>query len=179
MTALRGGDHADAPPREERGQLLLEVSNAVVRIHKQLYGKGPTKARAHLAHDLLTVILEGGFTRTEETLMAHGRDDEVARWRSVMQGTVEQELRTAVEQVIHRAVRSFMSANDPVAGLQAEIFVLDHVPHEPVDEDDLTERARRAREQHREILDEHRALRAEQVQALRAGHLAPERRFGP
>jgi len=58
--------------RDERGQVLLDLSNAVVRIHKQYYGKGPTKARSHLTHDLLTVILEGGYTRSEQTLLEHG-----------------------------------------------------------------------------------------------------------
>src|SRR3954452_4203128 len=164
--------------RDERGQVLLDLSNAVVRIHKQYYGKGPTKARSHLTHDLLTVILEGGYTRSEQTLLEHGHEAEVTLARVALQDSVESELRVAVEQILGRSVRSFMSANDPAGDLQAEIFVLASTPPARYDpESDLSERARRAREQHREILEEHRALRAEQAQSRRA--LRPDRHFEP
>jgi uncharacterized protein YbcI len=109
----------------ERGQLLSDVSNAIVRIHKRFYGKGPVKARAHLSQDLLTVILEGGFTRGEQTLHDHGHAEEVVRSRLAMQQAIESEFRIAVESILYRSVRSFMSANDPANDLQAEVFVLD------------------------------------------------------
>src|SRR3954467_12042202 len=92
-----------------RGSVLVELSNAVVRIHKQFYGKGPTKARSHLSQDLLTVVLEGGYTRSEHTLREHGYDQEVLQSRLAMQASVENELRAAVEGVLGRPVRSFMS----------------------------------------------------------------------
>jgi uncharacterized protein YbcI len=111
----------------ERGQLLADVSNAIVRIHKQFYGKGPIKARSHLSQNLLTVILEGGFTRGEQTLNDHGHVQEVIRSRLAMQESIEDEYRAAVETIMYRSVRSFMSANDPSNDLQAEIFVL-HPP---------------------------------------------------
>ena len=136
------------------GQLLLDLSNAVVRIHKQYYGKGPTKARSHLAHDLLTVMLEGGFTRSEETLLAHGHGAEVLRSRLAMQQSIERALRGAVEEITGRSVRSFMSAIDPDAGLQVEIFVLAADLQAANGDLGLAERARRARAQHQEILDE-------------------------
>src|SRR4051794_12313480 len=93
------------------GSLLVELSNAVVGIHKQFYGKGPTKARSHLSHDLLTVVLEGGYTRSEQTLHAHGYDDQVLQTRLALQASVEDELRTSVERILGRRVKSFMSAN--------------------------------------------------------------------
>src|SRR3954454_256014 len=153
--------------RDDRGQVLLDLSNAVVRIHKQFYGKGPTKARSHLSHDLLTVVLEGGYTRSEQTLHDRGFDEQVVQSRLAMQSAVENELRAAVEEILGRSVRSFMSANDPSNEMQAEIFVL--YPEDGGHADpNLAERAARAREQHREVLDEHRALRAEQVQSREA-----------
>ncbi len=114
-----------APARDERGQLLIDLSNAVVRIHKRHYGKGPTKARSQLGHDFVAVVLEGGYTRVEQTLLDYGHDGEVARTRMTMQAAVEQDFRVAVEQILQRTVRSFMSANDPARGLQVEIFILE------------------------------------------------------
>jgi uncharacterized protein YbcI len=153
----------------ERRSVSLEISNAIVRIHKQFFGKGPTKARSHLTHDLLTVVLEGGFTRAEQSLHEGGHDAEVANSRAAMQAIVETEFRTAVEEIVGRKVRCFMSANNPTEGMSAEIFVLEPNEH-PSDDGSLGARAERARQQHREILDEHRALRAEQVQSRRALH---------
>jgi len=152
-------DHA----LSERGRILAEVSNAIVRIHKRFYGKGPVKARAHLSQDLLTVILEGGFTRGEQTLQDHGHGQEVVRSRLAMQQSIESEFRTAIESILYRSVRSFMSANDPSHDLQAEIFVLHPRGSESLDGDgaardaaadgSLPERAQRA---NRELLEEQR-----------------------
>ena len=112
-------------------------------------------------------MLEGGFTRSELTLHERGHDREVAQGRLAMQSSIEGELRAAVEAILQRPVRSFMSANDPGNDLQAEIFVLH--PDESLN-GDLPARAKRARDHHRELLDEHRALRSEQVQSRRALH---------
>jgi uncharacterized protein YbcI len=154
-------------PPTDRGQMLLDISNAVVGIHKQFYGKGPTKARSHLSHDLLTVVLEGGFTRAEQKLHEGGHDAEVAQSRAAMQQVAAPEMLAAVESVLGRRVRSFMSASDPVHGFASEIFVL-HPDEDAADDRDLSSRAQRARDRHRDILDEHRALRAEQVQSRHA-----------
>jgi uncharacterized protein YbcI len=110
--------------RGERGEMLAALSNAVVSIHKQFYGKGPTKARTHMMNDLVVVVLDGGFTRGEHTLSDHGFQREVMQSRMAMQNSVEAEFRTAVEIILGRPVRSFMSAADPANDLQAEIFVL-------------------------------------------------------
>ena len=115
---------ADERKEAERGRLLTEVANAVVRIHKRFYGRGPTKARAHLSQDLLTVLLDGGYTRGEQTLNARGYVNEVVQARLAMRRAVEEEFRAAIESLVKRRVRSFMSANDPSTDLQAEIFVL-------------------------------------------------------
>src|SRR3954468_17489423 len=170
---IAGVDEASARP--VRGSVLVDLSNAVVRIHKQFYGKGPTKARSHLSHDLLTVLLEGGYTRSEQTLHDRGFDEQVVQSRLAIQSAVEDELRSAVEAILGRSVRSFMSANDPSNEMQAEIFVL-HPEDTAGLAPDLAERAGRARDQHREVLEEHRALRAEQVQSREALRNNPGRR---
>jgi len=160
-------EETDEGGRQDRGQALVDLSNAVVRIHKQFHGKGPTKARSHLSQDLLAVVLEGGYTRSEQVLHEHGHDHEVVQSRLAMQSSVEDELRQAVEAILGRSVRSFMSANDPSQGLQVEIFVFER-DRDAQSGDALASRAKRAREEHHELLDEHRALRAEQVQSREA-----------
>jgi uncharacterized protein YbcI len=118
-----GGTSAD-PRGGERGGMLTELCNAIVHIHKRFYGKGPTRARAHLSQDLLTVVLDGVYTRGEQTLHDRGHEHEVIQLRRAMQRSVEGEFRSAIETIMHRAVRSFMSATDPANDLQVEIFIL-------------------------------------------------------
>ncbi len=109
------------------GAILSEISRTLVAIFKRNYGKGPVRARSFLQKDVLTVILEGGYTTIEHKLEEHGHTDEVIATRLAMQKAVEDEMRTAIETILNRSVRSFMSANDPANDLQAEVFVLDPV----------------------------------------------------
>jgi uncharacterized protein YbcI len=107
------------------GAILAEISRMLVSIQKRNYGKGPVRARSFLQKDVLTVILEGGYTTIENTLEEHGHTNEVIVTRLALQKAVESEMRGAVEMLLRRSVRSFMSANDPANELQAEVFVLD------------------------------------------------------
>jgi uncharacterized protein YbcI len=117
----------------EPGALLAQVANAIVRIHKRFYGKGPVKARAHLSEDLLTVRLEGGLTRAEQTLQHSGRTAEVVNARLAIAETIAAEYRAAVETAFYRSVRSYMTALDTAEDLQMEIFVLEsHRKSEPI-----------------------------------------------
>jgi|HubBroStandDraft_3_1064219.scaffolds.fasta_scaffold22602_3 uncharacterized protein YbcI len=116
------------------GTTLSEISRTLVTIFKRNYGKGPVRARSFLQKDVLTVILEGGYTTIEHKLEEHGHTNEVIAARLAMQKAVEDEMRTAIETILGRSVRSFMSANDPANDLQAEVFVLE--PVNGVSEDD-------------------------------------------
>jgi uncharacterized protein YbcI len=100
-------------------------------------GRPPVRARSFLQKDVLTVILEGGYTTIEHKLEEHGHTDEIIATRLAMQKAVETEMRDAIETILNRSVRSFMSANDPANDLQAEVFVLDTVNGDTED-DQLT-----------------------------------------
>ena len=118
-------NHDGTATSVERGQILLDIANTIVKLHKQYFGKGPTKARTHLSQDLLTVVLEGGFTRCEHTLRDRGHEREVIATRYAMQRSIQDEFVAAIEGVTGRRVRSFMSANDPEQDMQVEVFVFD------------------------------------------------------
>jgi uncharacterized protein YbcI len=124
---VRGAaDEPEATPRSA----ALEISNAIVRTHKECYGKGPTKARTHLHGDHVLCVLQGGFHASERTLLAHGRQEAVDAQRTALQQVVRQRFVSVVEQALGRRVRSSMSASDPHQGFQAQIFVLEPQPLE-------------------------------------------------
>ena len=135
----------------------------MVRLFKAYVGRGPTEARSHLMGNLLVCVLEGAISHSERTLLAHGDVDAVVAHRSSVQRAMRTDAVAFVEATLGRRVCSFMSANDPTHDVQVEIFVLDGDGIGPPTEESLSERAARGTAQHREMLDDMRALRAEQV----------------
>jgi uncharacterized protein YbcI len=158
----------------ESGNLVLDISNAFVAIHKDLYGRGPTTARTHISGDLIVVLLEGGFSQVEQTLTDHGREEAVNEGRAAMQESIENPGVMAIERLTGRKVRSFMSANDAANELQAELFVLEATAEQPAP--DLAARAEAARAQNIAVREDLRALTAEQEQAREALHKRRERK---
>jgi uncharacterized protein YbcI len=102
----------------------LEISNAISRLHKEFVGRGPTNSRTTIDGNLVVCLLEGGYTRAEQTLTANDKGDIVAAGRLGLQDAMRQAMIAAVEQITSRRVYSFMSANDLEQNHQVEVFVL-------------------------------------------------------
>jgi uncharacterized protein YbcI len=108
----------------------LEISNSVSRLHKEFVGRGPTNSRTTIDGNLVVCLLEGGYTRAEQTLTANDKGDLVAAGRLGLQDAMRKAMIAAVEQTMGRRVESFMSANDLEQNLQVEVFVLAPEPDE-------------------------------------------------
>ena len=107
-----------------RGAMLLAISNAIVRLHKHYFGKGPTKARAYYEGDLVACVLSDVYTRAERTLLAGGREATVLKQRWELQEVVRDEFVSAIERITGRAVVGFFSGNQPDPDMSVEVFVL-------------------------------------------------------
>jgi uncharacterized protein YbcI len=112
------------------GSTLAEVSRRLVQLHKEGFGRGPTKARSFVSGDVLVCLLEGGYLPMERTLREHGRGDLVEDQREAMQHVMEERFVGTIEEVTGRRVVSFMSASDEHHELSTEIFVFE--PDEPI-----------------------------------------------
>jgi uncharacterized protein YbcI len=121
---LQENPEPDLFPDDSGGSRALEISNAIARLHKQYVGRGPTNSRTTIDGDLVVCLLEGGYTRAEQTLEENDKGDLVAAGRLGLQEAMRQAMVEAVEHVLGRDVRSFMSANDLHRNLQVEVFVL-------------------------------------------------------
>jgi uncharacterized protein YbcI len=104
----------------------MEVSNTMVRLHKEQFGRGPTSARTNWAgHDALMCVLENTLTPAERNLAKMGEHERLRESRMFMQYASVREFCEPVEQIVGRKVRAFMSAIDTEAnGLVSKIFVL-------------------------------------------------------
>jgi uncharacterized protein YbcI len=121
---LEESDPKDLLAAETTVSRPLEISNAVSRLHKEFVGRGPTNSRTTIDGNLVVCLLEGGYTRAEQTLTANDKGEVVAAGRLGLQDAMRQAMIAAVEQTMGRRVQSFMSANDLEQNLQVEVFVL-------------------------------------------------------
>lgn len=121
---LHENPEPDVLPEESGSSPSLEISNAIARLHKQYIGRGPTNSRTTIDGDLVVCLLEGGYTRAEQTLEENNKGDLVAAGRLGLQEAMRQAMVDVVEGIVGREVRSFMSANDLQRNLQVEVFVL-------------------------------------------------------
>jgi uncharacterized protein YbcI len=114
---------AGAAP-EASGSPLLEISNRVAALHKRYSGKGPESARTHYHGDLVVVILRGGYTRIEQTLIEEGHEDTVHVQRRELQQIMRDEYVQIVRSATGREIEAFLSANHHDPDVQVEIFLL-------------------------------------------------------
>ena len=115
--------HADAP---EGQSVLLAVSNAMVRIYKEQFGRGPTKARTTFAGpDVIISTLENSFTPAERNLAKMGEHQRLRDVRMFFQYATESEFRGAVEDITGRKVRAFVSGMDAEQDVATEVFYLE------------------------------------------------------
>ncbi len=109
----------------EHGEVRAALSNALVALMKEHYGKGPTAAKSFINDEYVLTVLEGGLTRNEETMLAAGRGDDVRDYRLSFQQVIREEMCGAVERATGRRVLDYHSQIlfDPPRSF--EIFVLD------------------------------------------------------
>jgi len=118
--------------------LLSAISREMVRAMKTFYGRGPTKAKSYLVDDLLFVVMRGGATHAEQTMLEGGEEDAVRAFRQRFENLMAERLVGTIEQLTDRRVLTYQSQVlfDPL--LVVEIFVFD----KPLSQEILSETSR-------------------------------------
>jgi uncharacterized protein YbcI len=111
---------------DRQQSVTLAISNEMVRIYKEQFGRGPTKARTSwCGPDLITAVLEETLTPAERNLVKLGEHQRLRDLRMFFQYASVREFCEPVERLTGRKVRSFVSGMDTeVEGLAVELFVL-------------------------------------------------------
>jgi uncharacterized protein YbcI len=121
LDRLASAERAEQPRRDTRGN----ISRRIVQLHKEYYGRGPTRAKTYINDDLVVVLMRGGFTRVEETLLEEGRGDAVIAQRMDFQEVMEDRFKQVIEEETGRKVLAMMSGNHQHPDLLGEMFVLE------------------------------------------------------
>lgn len=111
----------------------MDLSNEMVRIYKDRFGRGPTRVRSNFAgRNLIVCTLEESFAPAERRLAEMGEHQRLRELRLVLQRACEDSFREAVERLTGRKVVAFISGLDSRADLCAELFYLE--PEEDAEE---------------------------------------------
>jgi uncharacterized protein YbcI len=119
--------HEQDQTQDERDiSVLMELSNTMVRLYKEQFGRGPTRARSYWAGpDTLICVLEETLTPAERNLVKMGEHQRLRDTRLFFQYATVREFCEPVERITGRKVRGFQSSVDTEADGQAvEVFVL-------------------------------------------------------
>jgi uncharacterized protein YbcI len=124
---MAADEQQQQPTAEEaRTSTLMEVSNAMVRLYKETFGRGPMLARTYWAGpDALVALLEDTLTPVERNMVRMGEHQRLRDTRMFFQYATVRQFCEPVEQITGRTVRSFVSGIDTeVEGFSIETFVL-------------------------------------------------------
>jgi uncharacterized protein YbcI len=122
--------------------VLTAISDGMVALLKEYYGRGPTRAKSYYEDDLVVCVLRGGFSRVEQTLLEGGRGAAVIQQRMEFQELMRQRFEAVIERATGRQVIGFMSGNQQHPDMMCEVFIL--APTDLVDTHEIPASRRRS-----------------------------------
>jgi uncharacterized protein YbcI len=127
--------NAKTAPATNHGDVLTAVSDGMVGLLREFYGRGPTRAKSYYEDDLVVCLLRGGFSRVEQTLLEGGRGAAVIQQRMEFQDLMRGRFSAVIEQATGRRVIGFMSGNQQDPDIMCEVFIL--APTDLVDDHEI------------------------------------------
>lgn len=107
------------------GKLLAEITNRIVAMMREHYGRGPIKAKTYVLDNLIVCVLSDGFTAIERTMMEGGEPELVLEMRRDFQRMMKARYSAMVEELTGRKVLAFLSQAHIDPGLTIEMFLTD------------------------------------------------------
>jgi len=123
------------PAAASHGDVLTAISEGMVALLKEFYGRGPTRVKSYYEDDLVVCLLRGGFSRVEQTLFEGGRGQSVIQQRMEFQDLMRARFEGVIRDATGRRVIGFMSGNQQDPDIMCEVFIL--APTDLVDDHEL------------------------------------------
>jgi uncharacterized protein YbcI len=114
------------PHTRTKGQIEAEISDAMVRLHREQTGRGPNQARTHIVEDMVIVRLQEVLTPAERQLTGnpHGQSL-IKQFHQQMHEIARRSLEQIIETTTGCHVTSVHNDVSTKTGEQVAIFVLD------------------------------------------------------
>lgn len=117
-------DHTPTDP-DRNISMLSQLSNEMVRAQKKFFGKGPTQAKSYILDDMLIIVMRGGLTTAEQTMLDFGKPDLVREFRQLFENEMTARLTGMVEELTGRKVATYQSQIMFDPDVVVEMFMFD------------------------------------------------------
>ena len=107
------------------GELLSAISNRIVAIMREHYGRGPHRAKTYVIDDIIVCVLRNGFTAVEQTMVEGGQSDQVVVMRHEFQKLMAERYKEMITELTGRSVVAFLSQAHLEPDLTLEVFFVD------------------------------------------------------
>jgi uncharacterized protein YbcI len=122
------------PPALRGGDMLARLSDEMVRAKKEFFGKGPEQAKSYMLDDMLIVVMRGGLTTAEQTMLRFGRQQLVRQFRQLFENEMTELLTSRVEETTGRKVVNYQSQIMFDPDIVVEMFVFDEPRGDGIDD---------------------------------------------
>jgi uncharacterized protein YbcI len=123
--------HLDLPLNDaplKGGELNAALTSAIVGIHTNHLGRGPSSASTVHNENVVLVMMRDVMTQVEKALSRSGNGHAVSNMRHLYQQTMAEDFKAAVERLTGRKVVAFISGNHVDPDIAVELFILDGAP---------------------------------------------------
>jgi len=111
---------------DHQTSVRAEISREMVRLYKEQFGRGPTKARTEFAGpDIVICALEDSFTPAERRLAEMEEHQRLRDTRLYFQHATKDEFIGTIERIMNRKVLAFNSSIDTHCDVSIEVFHLE------------------------------------------------------
>jgi uncharacterized protein YbcI len=108
------------------GQLLAAITNRIVAMLRDHYGRGPTKAKTYVLDDMIIVVLRAsGFTALEQTIMDSDEPERVIAMREDFQRVMAGHFQQMIEELKGRNVLAFVGRVHVQPDITMQTFFVD------------------------------------------------------
>lgn len=121
-----------ASPRRADDIDCVAVSEQIVRLYLEAFGRGPTQARTYVEPQFAVCVLRDVLTATERSLCDSGARTEVEAARSMVNEAIDRRCVAIVEMQTGRSVVSQLTQVKAPVNIAVHFFLFDDppVPHD-------------------------------------------------
>jgi uncharacterized protein YbcI len=115
----RGGDG-------RHGEALAQITTEIVRLYREYYGRGPTRAKSYMLEEgFVVTVVRDSMTTVERTLTEAGHGGQVRLMRMTFQAAMSEPFKDVVARALSRPVVAYHGQLLVDADIGFEMFVLD------------------------------------------------------
>ena len=112
----------------QTGRVNAALANEIGAYVAEFTGRGATRSRAFIDHDVVVCLLEDNQTKGERNLVAAGKNELVRLQRDALQRAMEPRLVSIVERLTGRTVKTFLGGTSTCGDSSVKVFVLEPEP---------------------------------------------------